>query len=180
MSDKASANSAQDPEAEFATSDSPPAIEARGLVKTFGQTRAADGVDLVVPAGIVFGLLGRNGAGKTTTIRMLATLLPPDAGEARVFGHDIVDDAGAGTLRVRLRNSEPRPQAERALSLELTASVQVESDPATLRVSISAAADERGDRAVRALAELSRHHIKSGAPRPSTSRRCEIDLRRAT
>src|ERR687898_3534877 len=71
------------------------AIEASGLVKTFGDTRAVDGVDLAVPRGSVYGVLGPNGAGKTTTIRMLATLLRPDEGEARVLGHDIVDDADA-------------------------------------------------------------------------------------
>ncbi|KQR96275.1 ABC transporter [Williamsia sp. Leaf354] len=67
-----------------------PAIEARGLVKHFGNTRAVDGVDLVVPTGSVYGVLGPNGAGKTTTVRMLATLLRPDAGSAQVFGHDVV------------------------------------------------------------------------------------------
>ena len=72
---------------------SPLAIEASGLVKTFGETRAVDGVDLAVPTGSVYGVLGPNGAGKTTTIRMLATLIRPDAGSARVLGHDIVDDA---------------------------------------------------------------------------------------
>lgn len=66
------------------------AIEARGLVKTFGDNRAVDGVDLRVPAGSIYGVLGPNGAGKTTTINMLATLLRPDAGVARVFGHDVV------------------------------------------------------------------------------------------
>ena len=66
------------------------AIEASGLVKTFGDTRAVDGVDLAVPRGAVYGVLGPNGAGKTTTIRMLATLLRPDAGSARVLGRDIV------------------------------------------------------------------------------------------
>jgi ABC-2 type transport system ATP-binding protein len=71
------------------------AIEATGLVKSFGATRAVDGVDLAVPGGSVYGVLGPNGAGKTTTIRMLATLLRPDAGVARVLGHDIVDDADA-------------------------------------------------------------------------------------
>ncbi len=69
------------------------AIEATGLRKTFGQTRAVDGVDLAVPAGAVYGDLGPNGAGKTTTIRMLATLLQPDGGSARVLGHDIVTEA---------------------------------------------------------------------------------------
>jgi ABC-2 type transport system ATP-binding protein len=68
------------------------AIEATGLVKSFGETRAVDGVDLAVRTGSVYGVLGPNGAGKTTTIRMLATLLRPDAGEARVLGHDIVTE----------------------------------------------------------------------------------------
>jgi ABC-2 type transport system ATP-binding protein len=71
------------------------AIEATGLVKSFGDTKAVDGVDLAVPTGSVYGVLGPNGAGKTTTIRMLATLLRPDAGEARVLGHDIVKEADA-------------------------------------------------------------------------------------
>src|SRR6185436_3263880 len=69
------------------------AIEASGLVKDYGETRAVDGVDLAVRAGSVYGVLGPNGAGKTTTIRMLATLLRPDAGSARVLGHDIVGEA---------------------------------------------------------------------------------------
>ncbi len=77
------------------TSQSTLALEATGLVKTFGDTRAVDGVDLAVPSGSVYGVLGPNGAGKTTTIRMLATLLRPDAGSARVLGHDIVDEADA-------------------------------------------------------------------------------------
>jgi ABC-2 type transport system ATP-binding protein len=71
------------------------AIEATGLVKSFGDTKAVDGVDLAVPTGSVYGVLGPNGAGKTTTIRMLATLLRPDAGEGRVLGHDIVTEADA-------------------------------------------------------------------------------------
>jgi ABC-2 type transport system ATP-binding protein len=75
--------------------DSPLAIEASGLVKSFGDTRAVDGVDLSVRSGSVYGVLGPNGAGKTTTIRMLATLLKPDAGSARVLGHDIVGEADA-------------------------------------------------------------------------------------
>jgi ABC-2 type transport system ATP-binding protein len=77
------------------TNDSTLAIEASGLVKTFGETRAVDGVDLAVPVGSVYGVLGPNGAGKTTTIRMLATLIRPDSGSARVLGHDIVDEADA-------------------------------------------------------------------------------------
>ena len=72
---------------------SEPAIETEGLVKVFGNTRAVDGVDLRVSRGGVHGFLGPNGAGKTTTIRMLATLLRPDGGTARVLGHDLVRDA---------------------------------------------------------------------------------------
>ena len=71
------------------------AIEAQGLVKSFGDTKAVDGVDLSVRRGSVYGVLGPNGAGKTTTIRMLATLLRPDAGSARVLGHDVVKEADA-------------------------------------------------------------------------------------
>ncbi|MBB6672925.1 ATP-binding cassette domain-containing protein [Cohnella nanjingensis] len=69
------------------------AVEARGLVKTFGDNRAVDGVDLNVRAGSIYGVLGPNGAGKTTTIRMLATLLRPDAGSARIFGHDVAKES---------------------------------------------------------------------------------------
>ncbi|PYI65625.1 daunorubicin/doxorubicin resistance ABC transporter ATP-binding protein DrrA [Arthrobacter livingstonensis] len=65
------------------------AIEARGLVKLFGSNRAVDGVDLTVRTGTVYGVLGPNGAGKTTTISMLATLLKPDAGSAKIFGFDV-------------------------------------------------------------------------------------------
>ena len=71
------------------------AVEADGLVKTFGSTRAVDGVSLAVPRGCVYGVLGPNGAGKTTMIRILATLLRPDGGSARVLGHDVVREAAA-------------------------------------------------------------------------------------
>jgi len=72
-----------------------PAIKADGLVKHYGKTKALDGLDLTVPAGTVYGLLGPNGAGKTTAVRILATLLRPDGGHARVFGRDVVADAPA-------------------------------------------------------------------------------------
>ncbi|MDZ5443541.1 ATP-binding cassette domain-containing protein [Micromonospora sp. 4G57] len=81
---------------------SEPAIEATGLVKAFRTARAVDGVDLVVPTGGVFGFLGPNGAGKTTTIRVLATLLQPDGGTARVFGHDVVREADRVRERISL------------------------------------------------------------------------------
>ncbi|MFJ2577109.1 ATP-binding cassette domain-containing protein [Kitasatospora aureofaciens] len=67
-------------------------IRAEGLVKTFGDVRALDGVDLYVPEGTVLGLLGPNGAGKTTTVRVLTTLVRPDAGSAQVAGADVLKD----------------------------------------------------------------------------------------
>ncbi|GAA4073940.1 ATP-binding cassette domain-containing protein [Nonomuraea soli] len=69
------------------------AIEATGLVKTYGKHTALDGMDLVVPEGTVLGLLGPNGAGKTTTVRILTTLIRPDSGQARVAGYDVVREA---------------------------------------------------------------------------------------
>ncbi|MEU6020571.1 ATP-binding cassette domain-containing protein [Micromonospora sp. NPDC047134] len=78
------------------------AIEAEGLTRSFGETRALAGLDLTVPAGAVYGLLGPNGAGKTTAVRVLATLLRPDGGKARVFGHDVVAEADAVRARVSL------------------------------------------------------------------------------
>lgn len=74
---------------------SPPAVRVEGVTKSFGATAALAGVDLIVPEGTVFGLLGPNGAGKTTLVRVLATLLTPDAGRAELFGRDVVDHAPA-------------------------------------------------------------------------------------
>ena len=75
------------------TTSPPPAIDVRGLCKSFGATVALDDVDLLVNAGQVFALLGPNGAGKTTLVRILATLLSPDGGTAEVHGHDVVAQA---------------------------------------------------------------------------------------
>ncbi len=69
------------------------AIVARGLGKRFGATVAVDGVDLAIGEGTVFGLLGPNGAGKTTIVRILATLITPDEGQASVLGYDIARQA---------------------------------------------------------------------------------------
>lgn len=79
-----------------------PAVEVAGLSKSFGSTHALNGVDLAIPRGTVYGLLGPNGAGKTTTIRILATLLRPSGGTARVLGHDVVREAGAVRAKVSL------------------------------------------------------------------------------
>ena len=73
---------------------SAPAIETKGLTKRFGDFVAVDSLDFEVEVGTVVALLGPNGAGKTTVVRMLATLLAPDGGSARVAGHDVVREAG--------------------------------------------------------------------------------------
>jgi len=72
------------------TSRGPNAVEVRGLVKHFGDTKAVDGIDLDVREGTVMGVLGPNGAGKTTLVRILSTLLRPDAGGATVAGYDVL------------------------------------------------------------------------------------------
>jgi len=78
------------------------AVRVRGLVKTYGSTRALDGVDLDIPAGQVLGLLGPNGAGKTTTVRILTTLLRPDSGSAHVAGYDVLAEPDEVRQRIGL------------------------------------------------------------------------------
>src|SRR4051812_29236185 len=79
-----------------------PAISVEGLVKSFGEVRALDGVDFQVTPGSVLGLLGPNGAGKTTAVRILATLIKPDAGSARVAGFDAVSEEAQVRERIGL------------------------------------------------------------------------------
>jgi ABC-2 type transport system ATP-binding protein len=79
-----------------------PAILAEGLHKHYGKTHALDGLDLIAEEGTVLGLLGPNGAGKTTAVRILTTLLKPDAGRAEVAGLDVVKDADALRARIGL------------------------------------------------------------------------------
>ena len=84
----------------------PYTIEAEGLTKAFGTTRVLEGLDLEIQGGEVFALLGPNGAGKTTTVRILSTLLTPDAGTARVAGHDVVSDRNAVRKAISLTAQE--------------------------------------------------------------------------
>jgi ABC-2 type transport system ATP-binding protein len=79
-----------------------PAIQAEGVRQTFGDVVALDGLDLTVAAGTVFGLLGPNGAGKTTLVKILATLLAPTGGTARILGHDVVAEPLAVRRRIGL------------------------------------------------------------------------------
>src|SRR5690242_8087995 len=84
------------------SSTSEPAIAVSGLVKSFGDVRALDGIDLEAAPGTVLGVLGPNGAGKPTAVRVMTTLLQPDAGTARVAGLDVVRDAAELRARIGL------------------------------------------------------------------------------
>jgi ABC-2 type transport system ATP-binding protein len=89
-----------------------PAILVEGLVKSFGEVRALRGIDLSVPRGTVLGVLGPNGAGKTTAVRILTTLLLPDAGRAQVEGHDVVHQAAAVRRSIGLAGQSAAIQEE--------------------------------------------------------------------
>ena len=78
------------------------AVNASGLVKNYGDVLAVDGLDLDIPAGQFFGLLGPNGSGKTSTIHMLATLIRPNSGSAKIFGNDVVREAVATRASIGL------------------------------------------------------------------------------
>ena len=100
-----------------------PAIELVGLVRRYGEVVALDGVDLAVSAGACFGLLGPNGAGKTTAVAILATLLRPTAGTARLLGRDVVREAEAVRRDVGIVFQEPclDPELTPRETLDLTA-----------------------------------------------------------
>ena len=91
-----------------------PAVEAEAIVKTFGDNRAVDGIDLLVPVGMVYGVLGPNGAGKTTMINILATLLRADSGTARIFGYDVLREAN--TVRQLMRVTGQYASLDEALT----------------------------------------------------------------
>jgi ABC-2 type transport system ATP-binding protein len=82
------------------------AVEMNGLTRRFGGFTAVDGITLKIPKGHLYGFLGLNGAGKTTTIRMLTTLLPPSAGSAKLWGHDVVKEPLAVRSLVGLVSDE--------------------------------------------------------------------------
>ena len=102
--------------------DNPPAISAKGLVRTFEGFPAVDGLDLVVRRGEIYGFLGPNGAGKSTTVRMLCTLLAPSAGRAVVAGYDVAAEPGQVRLRIggALQDAalDPKQTGEELLRLQ--------------------------------------------------------------
>src|SRR3982751_5219500 len=102
----------------------PPAIEVSGLVKSFGDVRALDGVELEAAPGTVLGVLGPNGAGKTTTVRILSTLLSPDAGTARVAGLDVVREAAVAAPPPVLFLDEPTTGLDPRSRLELWETIE--------------------------------------------------------
>ena len=127
-----------------------PAIETRGLGKTFGARTALAGVDLTVPRGVAFGFLGANGAGKTTLIRLLLGLAAPTAGTMRVLGHDMPTERAAALARVGAIIEEPRfhPHLTGRENLRIHAAARSRDahgriGAALARVGLAARADER-------------------------------------
>ena len=158
------------------SSPAAPAIEATGLVKSFGSTRAVDGVDLEVRRGSVYGVLGPNGAGKTTTIRMLATLIAPDAGSARVLGHDVVREADAVRDVISLTGqlaSVDEDLSGRENLILLGRLLGLRRADAKLRAGELLEAFGLADAAEQARQALLRRHAARGStsPRASSSRR---------
>jgi energy-coupling factor transporter ATP-binding protein EcfA2 len=83
------------------------AVSASGLRKSFGEKTVLDGLDLAIPQGTIFALLGPNGAGKTTTVQILSTLIPADAGEVRVAGHDVRTEADRVRAAIGVTGGRP-------------------------------------------------------------------------
>src|SRR3954464_3652699 len=127
-----------------------PAIETRGLGKTFGARAALEHIDLVVPRGVAFGFLGANGAGKTTLIRLLLGLARPTPGSMPLLGRDLPDGSAAALARVGAIIEEPRfhPHLSGRENLAIQAAAReraahVRMDGALARVGLTARADER-------------------------------------
>jgi ABC-2 type transport system ATP-binding protein len=127
-----------------------PAIETRGLGKSFGSRAALEHIDLVVPRGVAFGFLGANGAGKTTLIRLLLGLAQPTAGSMRILGHDLPDGRAAALARVGAIIEEPRfhPHLTGRENLRVHAAARDAAargriDASLARVGLTARADDK-------------------------------------
>ncbi len=158
-----------------------PVIEAHGLVKSFGRTRALDGLELVVEPGEVVALLGPNGAGKTTFVRTVATLTPPDGGTLRVGGHDVTRDARH--VRRLIGRAGQHAAVEGAMTgrenLAMVARLYGRSRPAARaaadRVLGRLGLDEVGDRLVRTYSGGLRRRLDLGASLVGSPRLLVLD-----
>jgi ABC-2 type transport system ATP-binding protein len=143
-----------------------PAIELVGLVRRYGEVVALDGVDLAVAAGGCFGLLGPNGAGKTTAVAILATLLRPTAGTARLLGRDVVREAEAVRRDVGIVFQEPclDPELTPRETLDLTARLHHLEAPARLAAEMLERVGlvPEADRPARALSGGQRRRLELG------------------
>ena len=151
-----------------------PAISVQGLVKSFGSVRALDGVDLEAAPGTVLGVLGPNGAGKTTTVRVLTTLLEPDAGSARVAGLDVVTDAARLRSRIGLAGQYAAVDENLTGTENLTMVGRLYGE----KRAVGQAARARAARALRAhrrrrppREDLQRRHAAPAGPRGGARRR---------
>ncbi len=147
----------------------PPMIEAAGVVKRFGKTTALDGLDLSAERGAILAVLGPNGAGKTTFVRCVATLIKPDGGTVRVFGHDVVREAHAvrGSIGLAGQFAAVEPAMTGRENLEMVARL-FGQDRARARASSSRVLEQIGlvedaDRLVRTYSGGMRRKLDLGA-----------------
>ncbi len=145
------------------------AVEARGLVKRFGATEALRGVDLTVDRATVLGVLGPNGAGKTTAVRILTTLLKPDAGTARIDGIDVVKEPRRARARIGLTGQYAAVD-ERLTGTENLVHVGRLFHLGTKEARRSRRGDARAVRPRRARGPGSRAPTRAGCAAGSTSR----------
>src|ERR671930_2396581 len=146
-----------------------PMIEAAGVVKLFGKTTALDGLDLSADQGVILAVLGPNGAGKTTFVRCIATLIKPDEGTLRVFGHDVVREAHAVRSAIGLAGqfAAVEPAMTGRENLEMVARLfgqdRTRARTNSSRVLEQIGLDEDADRLVRTYSGGMRRKLDLGA-----------------
>lgn len=144
-------------------------IEAEGLVKRFGKTTALDGLDLVAEQGVIVAVLGPNGAGKTSFVRSIATLIKPDAGTLRVFGHDVVREPHDVRLNIGLAGqfAAVEPAMTGRENLEMVARLfgldRATARSSSVRVLEQMGLTEAADRLVRTYSGGMRRKLDLGA-----------------
>jgi len=158
-----------------------PVIEASGVVKRFGKTVALDGLDLVAKQGVILAVLGPNGAGKTTFVRCVATLIKPDGGTLRVFGHDVVKESHTVRSSIGLAGqfAAVEPAMTGRENLEMVARLFGQSR-ASARVNVDRVLEQMGlsedaDRLVREYSGGMRRKLDLGASLVGTPRLLLLD-----